>query len=86
MSLVLHHPESESLFVGSLTDAAWDPGCVEVDPAEDLRAGRLISVGLGHSQVLPSLDFETYSEAGFSIDPVDGRLAVLAPREKGACW
>src|SRR5690606_25890217 len=33
--------------------------------ARDLRHGARLVAGLGHSTVLPSLDFETYSEAGF---------------------
>lgn len=33
--------------------------------ARDLRHGTRLVAGLGHSMVLPSLDFETYSEAGF---------------------
>jgi len=31
----------------------------------DLRAGHRLVAGLGHATVLPDLDFETYSEAGF---------------------
>ena len=30
-----------------------------------MRAGTLIPVGLGHAEVLPDMDFETFSEAGF---------------------
>lgn len=33
--------------------------------ARDLLAGTRLVAGLGHSTVLPSMDFETYSEAGF---------------------
>lgn len=43
-----------------------------IDPC-DLPAYSRITVGLGESLVLPSMDFETYSEAGFSItDKVRG--------------
>lgn len=34
----------------------------------ELRAGELISVGAGHSTVLPDMDFESYSEAGYLWD------------------
>jgi DNA polymerase len=36
--------------------------------ARDLRAGTRLVAGLGHSTVIPSIDFETYSEAGFEWD------------------
>lgn len=43
-----------------------------VDPC-NLPAGTRIATTLGHSEVLPSMDFETYSEAGFVIgDKVKG--------------
>lgn len=43
-----------------------------VDPCK-LPAGTRIATTLGHSEVLPSMDFETYSEAGFVIgDKVKG--------------
>lgn len=40
-----------------------------VDPT-GFRAGTLIPAGLGTSEVLPSMDFETYSEAGYVFVPV----------------
>lgn len=36
--------------------------------ARDLRHGTRLVAGLGHSTVLPSFDFEAYSEAGFEWD------------------
>ena len=36
--------------------------------ARDLRHGTRLVAGLGHSTVLPSFDFEVYSEAGFEWD------------------
>lgn len=69
---VLYHPESDCLFGGVLTRDMAEQGVSEVDPTA-LRAGTRIATTFYHSTVLPSLDFETYSEAGFSIkDKVRG--------------
>jgi len=62
---VFYHPESENYFVE--TDPfseAFEQGAHEVD-AHRLRAGTQVQVGHGVSTVLPDLDFETYSEAGY---------------------
>lgn len=65
MPIVAYDPES-GLFS---TDATHHQ---QVDPC-DLPAYSRITVGLGESLVLPSMDFETYSEAGFTIgDKVKG--------------
>ena len=42
-------------------------------PLEALPAGTRLRAGLGHSTVLPDLDFETYSEAGMVFDPTTER-------------
>lgn len=41
---------------------------VPTPPLDCLRWGARIPVGLGHSTVLPEMDFETYSEAGYVWD------------------
>ena len=54
---------------------------VPVDPCT-LPAGTLITAGLGTSQVLPSMDFETYSEAGYCIDDT-GKVRGMGSQGKG---
>ena len=67
---LLHHPESDRTFIGSGFDLNGD--LVHPVDAADLFAGTRIQVALGESEVLPSFDFETYSEAGYSIGPSHG--------------
>lgn len=58
------------------------PGAITVDPCL-LPAGTQIRTTLGVSTVLPSFDFETYSEAGYDIDPVTGKVRGLGSQGKG---
>ncbi|AAQ96571.1 hypothetical protein [Vibrio phage VP16C] len=47
--------------------------------ADQLPAGTVIhNVGMGRSTVYPSFDFETYSEAGFVINPETGKVHTAA--------
>lgn len=46
---------------------------VPTPPLDCLRWGARIPVGLGHSTVLPEMDFETYSEAGYVWDDATQR-------------
>jgi len=78
----LWHPESNGVWLGELTHAMGDAGVVAVDPC-DLPAGTKIKTTLYRSEVLASMDFETYSEAGFSIDPRTGKVKGLGPQGKG---
>ena len=72
MTDIIYHPESNDLFVGNYTSWEEDAGCTIV-AASDLHLGSQIHVGLGQSKVLPAIDFETYSEAGFILgDKVRG--------------
>lgn len=48
-----------------------------------LPAGTAIDLGIGRSTVLPSMDFETYSEAGYVHDPVTGKIRGLGTGGKG---
>lgn len=48
-----------------------------------LPAGHRIPTTLYHSEVLPSLDFETYSEAGYTIDPHTGKVRGQGSQGKG---
>lgn len=79
MSDVIYHPESDCLFLGDMRYV--DPYCEEVDPCR-LPAGSLISTTLYHSEVLPSIDFETYSEAGYLFEPQHPHGNVLQPNGK----
>lgn len=81
-SALIYHPESESYFWGRLTVNDADAGCVEINPSQ-LRAGTVIPVGLGTSTVMPSIDFETYSEAGYIIDHQSGKVCGAAADGKG---
>ena len=78
----LWHPDSDGLWLGELTHRQADAGAVAVDPC-DLPAGTRIKTTLYRSEVLASMDFETYSEAGFSIDPHTGKVKGLGPQGKG---
>ena len=82
---VLCHPESSALWLGDpgrLSGPDWDAGVVVMDPCY-LPAGSLIKTTLHHSEVLPSMDFETYSEAGFVIDPHTGKVRGMGSQGKG---
>lgn len=85
---VFHHPESDSYYVDRASQNYASPYaaavCVEVDPS-DLPAGALISAGAGYAQVIPDMDFETYSEAGYYFE--DGKwksISTTAPHGIGA--
>lgn len=73
---VIYTPE-QGLFTGE-PDKWQEP----VDPCI-LPVYSRITTGLGESTVLPSLDFETYSEAGFTIDPHTGKVKGTGPQGKG---
>ena len=48
-----------------------------------LRSGDRLAVGLGYSEIVPSMDFETYSEAGFVLDHQAGTVRGIAADGKG---
>lgn len=63
---LLHHPESDCTWIGTAEQLDYAYGVEDTDAA-DLLLGTLIQVALGTSEVLACGDFETYSEAGYSI-------------------
>lgn len=83
---VLYDPTSEGLFLGQLTDELDAIGGYVVDPTR-LPSGSLIKTTLHTSEILPSMDFETYSEAGYEFRPnephgdtiVNGRKKWVPP-------
>lgn len=76
---VIYDPTGNGLIVGTSQRAAD-----YVPNVHDLRASTQIHVGAGLSTVLPDMDFETYSEAGFYFDQDRGRWVSLAgPGKKG---
>lgn len=79
---LLHHPESDCVFIGNLSEPDWYAGVHDVCAA-DLPLGTRIAVGMGESEVLASFDFETYSEAGFNIDPSTGKVKGAGSQGKG---
>jgi len=76
----IHAPGVKLLLGHEASGSAWWGDATEVDGMhvdqvglDELPAGTVIeNVGLGQSTVRPSMDFETYSEAGFVI--VDGKV------------
>lgn len=50
---------------------------------EDLRAGTRLVAGHGYATVMPDLDFEAYSEAGYVWDEGAGRWACLPRASQG---
>lgn len=79
---LFYHPESDALFIDADIPAHYDNGCNQVDAA-NLFAGTQIDVALRQSEVLPSFDFETYSEAGFDINPETGKVKGVGSQGKG---
>lgn len=67
MKELMFHPESNSYFtVISPSGVDYDQACATL--ATNVPAGTQVKTALSHSTVRPSIDFETYSEAGFIID------------------
>lgn len=68
---VYYHPESDALYVDTIgahqSSVYASTVCHEVDPS-DIPAHRFISVACGSAEVLPDMDFETYSAAGYEYD------------------
>lgn len=56
------------------------PDSVVTSPADRYQ---IIPAGMHQSTVLPSMDFETYSEAGFTIDEATGKVRGVGPQGKG---
>lgn len=77
MKQLLHHPESDCYFYDEFTEAAADQGVVPWDLAR-VPAAYDIPAGHGLSTVLPDMDFETYSEAGF-VWVEDGQKWIAPP-------
>lgn len=79
---LIAHPESNSLFAGTFDESMADAGAHTVD-ASQLTQGTRIAVAFSESVVRPCMDFETYSEAGFTIDPVTGKVRGTGSQGKG---
>lgn len=82
MKKLLYHPESDCLYVGQPSGPGYDQGVLGIE-ASNLRAGSQIQVDLGVSVVLPAGDFETFSEAGYILDPVTGSCKGMNSQGKG---
>lgn len=84
MSDILYHAESSSLWLShhGLSDIEADQGAVQVEPAEIPTGWEIKNVGLTQSSVLPSLDFETYSAAGFRQD-AEGKIKGIGTNNRG---
>jgi DNA polymerase len=80
MKQLLHFPEINEYRVGVFDP--YVPGMHPVD-ATHLQAGTQISVDLGTSLVIASMDFETYSEAGYDINPTTGKVKGVGVSGKG---
>jgi len=75
--MTVDYTPERGLYVGQSTGPS-EP----IDPTL-LPAYAKIDVGLGTSTVRPSMDCETYSEAGYTIDPHTGKVRGLGPQGKG---
>ena len=73
--------EGSKYLAGNFDDMLNDAMLGGVDPCT-LPAGTLITAGIGTSLVLPSLDFETFSEAGYYIDEA-GKVRGKGSQGKG---
>lgn len=85
---VFYHPESDALYVDTAANHLENPYtsavCEEVD-ASDLKSGLYVAVGAGYARILPDMDFETYSEAGFYLEDNKWKsIANSAPHGLGA--
>lgn len=79
---VLIHDGTGEVFLGNV-GFDWSPEIVDpVDPTK-LPAGTQIKMSLHHSTVLPDFDFETYSEAGYVVDPHTGKVRGTGSQGKG---
>jgi len=79
--MILYHPESDCLFAGDIAHYPSE-NLVPVDPTT-LPAGTVIGTSLQRpSTVLPSMDFETYSEAGFLFEPQEAKVGEWVPAYK----
>lgn len=78
---LLQHPESDCTFWGVPSDADFTQG-VSLIPLEALRSGEVIDLPVGTSTVLPSMDFETYSEAGYYVNS-EGKVKGVKADGKG---
>lgn len=78
----MHHPESDAHYIGPWDGFADTAGCYPVQ-AEHLRLGTRVSVALGTSEVLPSIDFETFSAAGYVQDVETRKIRGMGGQGKG---
>lgn len=79
MLKLYHHPESDCTFVSAQgQDLAH---VVEVTAAEIPAGTRVQGAGLSYATCHPSMDFETYSEAGFKVG--DGEVKGVGGQGKG---
>ena len=81
MKRLMYHPESETTFIGG-SQFDYDAGCIDVTPSQ-FPAGHQYPCGPHVSTIMPSFDFETYSEAGYVIDERTGKVRGLSPQGKG---
>lgn len=78
-SRLAYYPHDQTAYFGLSGDA----GTMSFDTPSDLPRGTMIAAGMRHSRVLPSIDFEVYSEAGYDLvqDPKSG---LITPKGVGS--
>lgn len=81
-SLLLYTPESRSAFFDTPSGYDFEQCCVIASPS-DLPRDTMIAAGMRHSRVLPSIDFEVYSEAGYDLVP-DPKTGLITPKGVGS--
>ena len=80
MKRLMEHAESDTLFIGD--DWAYAEGCQDALPTW-FPAGTSYPVGNHISTIMPSFDFETYSEVGYTIDERTGKVKGAGAQGKG---
>lgn len=78
---VYAHPESDSAWIDDPSAIYFEQGVAETSP-EHLPAYQPIQMAAGYSHNRPSIDFETYSEAGYALG-LDGKIRGIGPQGKG---
>lgn len=83
MRQLAYHPESGTYWISNdpLSGPDFDQGVYELQ-ADEVPAGVKIKTGISHSTSRPSMDFETYSEAGFVLDPIAKTVVSAAGPKK----
>ncbi len=79
---LLYAPQENQYFIGNPSGPDYDAGDLQDVDAADLFAKTQIAVGLYHSDVIPSFDFEAFSAVGYYVDE-EGKIRGEGSQGKG---